>query len=177
MLHFFMLVSSLYLVFAIYIFRISIKPVLNIYLVNFITFFLLVKIVLYYLMPAFFRVILDGYDLNYAFSRERVDPLNVAFVYLVEVVSYSIFLVILSFLLRNFSKNRDDIIFNLGRFNGYGFFLCYLFSIGFVVSRITSIGFQSVVISLYTPLFYSTGLVCGPLLLADCLRSLNMGNS
>lgn len=174
--HFFMLVSSVYLVFAVYIFRVSIKPVLNIYLVDFIAFFLLVKLVLYYLMPAFFRVILNGYDLDYAYSRENVDLLNVGFVYAVEVISYSIFLATLSFLLRRFSKRRDEIIFNLGRFNGYGFFLCYLFSVGFIVTRVISIfGYESSIISLYIPLFYSTGLICGPLLLADCFRDFRLG--
>ena len=175
-LHFFMLFSSVYLVFAIYVFRNSIKYELNLYLVNFIIFFLLVKVVLYYLMPAFFRLILNGYDLNYTFSHERVDPFNVAYVYMVEVISYSIYFAVLSFLFKNFSKKRNDAIFDLGRFNNYGFFLCYLFSVGFIVTRITSIiGYESFIISLYTPLFYSTGLVCGPLLLADCLREFKYG--
>ena len=89
MLHF-LCSFQVYTLFLQFIFSVSIKPVLNIYWLILLHFsfgkdrFILSD-------ASIFQGDLDGYDLNYAFSRERVDPLNVAFVYLVEVVSYSIF--------------------------------------------------------------------------------------
>ena len=146
----------------------SVTPII----IDLIFFFIFVKILLYYLLPAFMRI-LSGYQFE---RQDQVDIFSLVTIYSIEFISWSCWLT--SFLVTLSIFNKKNKIINSSRF-----FYNTLANSKIVLS-IIALGFILIIVSSLTraeispffepfkALFYSVGLTTGPMLMILSLKYL-----
>jgi hypothetical protein len=144
-------------------------------IVDLIFFFIFIKLFFYYLLPTVMRMASD-----YQYIREdNISFSNLITIYLIEFISWSIWIFVLVSILKIGSKNKTKISISQLIQNNYFQAKVILVTIcfGFILTRIfmkLDIEFN-LLLTIYKSLFFYTGLAAGPLLLV--LSRKYFGNS
>ena len=139
-------------------------------LVDLIFFFVIVKMLFYYLLPALLRVASD-----YQFEREdHVAVVDLISIYSIEMISWSVWVAVLLFVFRIASKNKTRLTLNAFcqiRYSESKHILIFL-AIGFIAIQFFILKREepSPFAEVFKALFIYAGLVTGPFLLIISLR-------
>jgi hypothetical protein len=138
--------------------------------VDLIFFFIFVKIIFYYFIPAIMRIMSD-----YKFVREDgVTIIDIIFIYSIEFISWVVWLMVLLGVFRLVKKNNKKIGPSEFCYINYyeSIIFLALFALGFIATRIfTLIGTEpNLFIEVFKSLFFYAGLATGPFLMVLGLR-------
>jgi hypothetical protein len=141
--------------------------------VDLIFFFIFVKLLLYYLMPTVLRIISD-----YQFLKiDRVDPIELVYVYGIEFISWMFWLLTLYLIFKLIGRDRQNSmkISNYMNHNRrMSITLLYIITFGFIAINISRMfNYSSFYLDIFQTLFYSAGLASGPFLLVTALKFYN----